>query len=114
MPTEKIASRSARAPVTWSDAATVAVGDARSTTTVAWGPCVRVLRRGQTSGTVRAVDPDGDPLLFSVPKAPKFGTVTLTAGGGFTYVADSSRNHDAFTIKVSDPAAASRLSGSSL
>jgi uncharacterized repeat protein (TIGR03803 family)/VCBS repeat-containing protein len=100
----------ARAGNQWSNVATVLihitpVNDAPH----AWGPCVHVLRRGQTSGKIQAVDPDGDPLTFSVAKAPKFGTVTLTATGGFTYAADGTRNHDAFTVKVSDPSGASAL-----
>jgi len=100
----------ARAGTQWSNVATVVV----VITPVndrprAWGPCVRVLRRGQTSGRINAFDPDGDRVAFSVANPPKYGTVTLTDGGGFTYVADSTRNHDAFTIKVSDPAGAFTL-----
>ena len=69
----------ARAGNQWSNVATVSVLITPvNDPPTAWGPCVRVLRRGQTSGKVQAVDPDGDPLTFSVAKAPKFGTVTLT------------------------------------
>ena len=100
----------ARAGTQWSNVATVAVVITPvNDPPAAWGPCVRVLRRGQTSGRINAVDPDGDRVSFSVSKPPKYGTVTLTDGGGFTYVADSTRNHDAFTIKVSDPAGAFTL-----
>jgi hypothetical protein len=53
-------------------------------------PSVRPLQygqlpSGQVIGTVGAVDPDGDPLIYTVRQDPRYGTVTVTADGTFTY-----------------------------
>jgi YVTN family beta-propeller protein/VCBS repeat-containing protein len=40
------------------------------------------------SGSVHVVDPDNDPLTYTVTQAPTRGTFTITPNGGFTYTPD--------------------------
>lgn len=70
---------------------------------------------GVVTGTVVALDPDGDALTFSAPATTSKGSVTVAANGSFTYTPDSTARHaasatgatssqttDSFTITVSD------------
>src|SRR5437867_12109401 len=57
------------------------------------------------SGTVQASDVDGDALTFSISKAPRNGSVTLTnpGSGTFTYTPKANfTGSDSFIFKVSD------------
>ncbi len=51
------------------------------------------------------IDPDNDPLTYSVLTGPANGTLTLNADGSFTYVPDPDYNgFDSFTYTACDPA----------
>lgn len=58
---------------------------------------------GVITGTVGAVDPDGDALVYTVSTGPKNGTVEMDADGGFTYTPNAGfTGADGFTVTVSD------------
>ena len=64
---------------------------------------------GVITGDLHAVDPDGDPLTFTVTRAPDHGSVVVNSDGTFTYTsnADFARTGgiDTFSIVVDDGAA---------
>jgi VCBS repeat-containing protein len=67
------------------------------------------------SGQVHGVDPDGDPLTFSLVQGPTHGTLTFNADGTYTYTPALNYNgSDAFVFRVSDPSGASNLGGVSI
>jgi hypothetical protein len=61
---------------------------------------------GIVSGSVDAIDHDGDPVGLAVTRAPVHGTVALNPGGNYTYIADPLRAHsdsvDSFEVTASD------------
>jgi YVTN family beta-propeller protein len=74
-------------------------------------PVVNPLEIGETAqgnviGTVGAVDPDGDPMDYTVTQGPKFGTVVVNSDGTFNYTpgVDLAENggEDTFTVEVRD------------
>jgi YVTN family beta-propeller protein len=68
---------------------------------------------GVITGNLHAVDPDGDPLTFTVAQAPEHGTLVVNPDGTFTYTPGrefARIGSDSFTITVDD-SAAYRLSG---
>lgn len=55
-------------------------------------------------GTLKAQDPDGDPLTFEVTGAPKRGSLELGEDGSFTYSPEKNKvGKDSFTYTASDP-----------
>jgi len=57
------------------------------------------------NGTLKATDPDGDPLIYSIVANGTLGTATITnpTTGAFTYTPNPDANGtDTFTFKVSD------------
>jgi hypothetical protein len=62
---------------------------------------------GQTSGVVtgaiRAVDPEGDAITYSLSRAPAYGTVVLAPDGTYTYTPGAGFDGtDQFTVLASD------------
>lgn len=58
---------------------------------------------GQLYGNIGGVDPDGDPLVYSVIAGPAHGTVIVDAAGGYLYTpAEGYTGADGFTVAVSD------------
>jgi hypothetical protein len=59
---------------------------------------------GQYVGTVGAVDPEGDALIYSLAETPQYGTVQITANGIYTYTPGANfAGTDKFTVAVTDP-----------
>jgi hypothetical protein len=59
---------------------------------------------GQYVGTVGAVDPEGDALIYSLAEAPQYGTVQITANGIYSYTPGANfAGTDKFTVAVTDP-----------
>lgn len=58
---------------------------------------------GPITGSVGAVDPEGDPLTYRVVQAPQSGALTITTDGIYTYT-PSARflGHDEFIVEASD------------
>ncbi len=40
---------------------------------------------GPITGTIGAVDPEGDPLVYSIYQAPRYGSAVVDADGSYTY-----------------------------
>ncbi|HZQ32321.1 MAG TPA: Ig-like domain-containing protein, partial [Mycobacterium sp.] len=63
---------------------------------------------GVVTGNLNAVDPDGDPLTFTVTQNPSNGTVVVNTDGSYTYTPTPGFAHtggsDAFTVTVDDSA----------
>ena len=56
-------------------------------------------------GKLKANDPEGDSLTFSVVRSPKRGTVTVHADGTYTYTPKKNKvGVDSFTYTAADPA----------
>ncbi len=56
-------------------------------------------------GVLKATDPEGKPLTFTVTRQPRRGTVTLGEGGSFTYTPKKNKvGVDSFTYTATDPA----------
>jgi hypothetical protein len=59
---------------------------------------------GQYVGTVGAVDPEGDALIYSLAETPQYGTVQITANGIYSYTPGANfAGTDKFTVAVTDP-----------
>jgi VCBS repeat-containing protein len=57
------------------------------------------------SGTLKATDPDGDPLTFSIVTKPSHGSVTINDvnSGAYTYTPNHNYSgSDSFTFKAND------------
>lgn len=58
---------------------------------------------GDTTGTIGAVDPEGDALTYSLSQQPLYGTVEIAADGTYTYTPGSDfKGYDSFRVTVSD------------
>lgn len=58
---------------------------------------------GPITGTVGAVDPEGDPITYSVTQAPAQGSVSVTSDGTYTYTPGPGfTGLDGFTIAAAD------------
>lgn len=58
---------------------------------------------GTITGTVGAVDPEGDPITYSVTAAPVFGTVTVAPDGSYGYTPGADfAGTDTFTVAATD------------
>lgn len=79
------------------------------TPTSAYDPAENSLGEdGVITGNLRASDPDGDPLTFTVIQEPEHGTLVVDRNGRFTYTPDAEFARvgtDTFTIQIDDGAA---------
>jgi len=69
---------------------------------------------GVVTGTVKATDPDGNTLTYTVPASTTKGTVSITTAGAFTYTPTAAARHaaaavnattakqDTFTVTIND------------
>ena len=58
---------------------------------------------GPITGNVGAVDPEGDPITYSLSAAPVFGTVTIGSDGSYVYTPGPDfAGTDAFTVSAAD------------
>ncbi|MBX7432616.1 cadherin-like domain-containing protein [Mycobacterium sp. Y57] len=58
---------------------------------------------GPITGTIGAVDPEGDPICYRVVSGPQFGGVTLADDGTYTYTPDTGFDGvDTFTVAAQD------------
>jgi len=70
---------------------------------------------GVISGTVGALDPDDDPLIYTVTQGPAHGTVVVNADGSYLYTPNTalagSGGEDSFTVTVTEANAADHIHG---
>ena len=58
---------------------------------------------GPITGTIGAVDPEGDPLSYTVTSDPRYGTVSVTPAGGYTYTPGPDfTGTDSFAVTATD------------
>lgn len=58
---------------------------------------------GPITGTIGAVDPEGDPIIYSITGQPVKGTVTLGSDGSYTYTPGTDfTGRDSFTVAATD------------
>ena len=58
---------------------------------------------GVITGSLNAVDPEGDPIVYSVAQNPYYGSVTVDSAGNYTYTPGSGFDGvDAFTVAATD------------
>lgn len=58
---------------------------------------------GPISGAIGAVDPEDDPIVYSVSQAPTYGTVTVDPDGAYTYSPGPDfTGTDTFTVTATD------------
>lgn len=94
-------------PMAWAVLAWVRRTLFNQSPTITYDPTTTV-QSGQTvTGTIGAVDPEGDALTYKLTRGPRYGTVTIDqATGAFTYVPNdinyTAEQLDSFTISVSD------------
>lgn len=73
------------------------------------------LTAGSSPARSWAKDPDGDPLTYSVTKAPAHGGVVINADGTFTYAPDLAAAHegvtDSFTATITESNSATHTHG---
>ena len=61
------------------------------------------LLEGPITGSIGAVDPEGDPLLFTVTGDPRYGAVTVSPDGNYTYTPGTDfAGSDSFVVAVTD------------
>lgn len=58
---------------------------------------------GSISGSLNAVDPEGDPIVYAITQKPHYGSVTVDSAGNYLYApGDGFDGVDAFTISATD------------
>ena len=58
---------------------------------------------GPITGTIGAVDPEGDPIIYSITGQPLYGSITLGSDGSYTYTKGPGfSGRDSFTVAATD------------
>ena len=58
---------------------------------------------GPITGTIGAVDPEGDPIVYSITRSAQYGSVTVGSDGSYTYTPGQDFNGtDTFTVAATD------------
>ncbi|WP_375345141.1 tandem-95 repeat protein (plasmid) [Priestia megaterium] len=56
------------------------------------------------TGQIVAIDPDGDPLIYTLQDLPTNGTAIINQEGLFTYIPNENfTGNDTFTVRIADP-----------
>lgn len=72
---------------------------------VAEDSAVETYKNIPANGNVKATDPEGQPMTYTVTRAPKRGNVVLREDGSFTYTPKKNKiGVDSFTFTATDPA----------
>lgn len=72
---------------------------------VAEDSAVETYKNIPAKGNVKATDPEGQPMTYTVTRAPKRGNVVLREDGSFTYTPKKNKiGVDSFTFTATDPA----------
>jgi len=58
---------------------------------------------GPITGVINAVDPEGDPLVYSISQAPRYGSAVVNADGSYTYTPGPGfTGIDSFIVEAAD------------
>lgn len=58
---------------------------------------------GPITGTIGAVDPEGDPIVYSITRSAQYGSVTVGSDGSYSYTPGQDFNGtDTFTVAATD------------
>ena len=58
---------------------------------------------GAITGKVGALDPEGDPIVYSITRSAQYGSVVVASDGSYTYTPGTSFNGtDTFTVAATD------------
>ena len=57
---------------------------------------------GPITGVINAVDPEGDPLVYSISQAPRYGSAVVNADGSYTYPGPGFTGIDSFIVEAAD------------
>lgn len=72
---------------------------------VAEDSAVETYKNIPTKGDLKATDPEGQPMTYTVTRSPKRGNVTVRQDGSFTYTPKKNKiGVDSFTFTAADPA----------
>ena len=83
---------------------TIAIHGRQDKAPVAEDSALETYKNLENSGKLKACDPEGQPLTFSVTRQPKRGTLELREDGSFTYTPKKNKvGVDSFTYTATDP-----------
>lgn len=86
-------------------AMTIAIRGKEDKPPVAEDSAMETYKNLPNTGTLKASDPEGQPLTYTVTRQPKRGTVTIAENGSFTYTPKKNKiGIDSFTYTATDPA----------
>lgn len=84
---------------------TISIRGKRNKPPVAEDSALETYKNLPNTGTLKAEDPEGEALSFTVIRAPKRGDVTIHEDGTFTYTPKKNKvGTDSFTYTATDPA----------
>lgn len=84
---------------------TISIRGKRDRAPVAEDSTLETYKNLPNSGVLKAHDPEGEALTFSITRAPRRGEVTIDADGVFTYTPKKNKiGTDSFTYTATDPA----------
>ena len=88
-----------------SAAMTIAIRGKENKAPVAEDSAVETYKNLPNTAKLKAEDPEGQPMTFTVTRQPKRGTVTIAEDGTFTYTPKKNKvGVDSFTYTAMDPA----------
>ena len=86
-------------------AMTIAIHGKQDSSPIAEDSAVETYKNLEATGNLKANDPEGKPLTYTVTRQPKRGTVEIRDDGSFTYTPKKNKvGVDSFTFTVADPA----------
>ncbi len=84
---------------------TISIRGKQDKAPVAEDSAMETYKNLENKGTLKAKDPEGQALTFTVTRQPKRGTVTVNEDGSFTYTPKKNKvGVDSFTYTAADPA----------
>ena len=86
-------------------AMTIAIHGKQDKAPIAEDSALETYKNLENTGKLKVSDPEGQPMTFTVTRAPKRGTVEIREDGTFTYTPKKNKvGVDSFTYTATDPA----------